>query len=418
MVAAIAAAAYAVLSIARHRTFRSTGFDLGLFDQVVWHYARLETPASTYKDLPSILRDHFSPILAALVPFRLAFGTEGLLVAQALLVSAAAIPIFAFARRRIGEWPALAIAVAYLLFGGVQEAVWFDFHEVAFAPVLIALAIERFDAGAHRAAYAASLALLLVKEDLALLVPFIALLFALQGHRRAGVALAAAGIAWFVIVTTFVTADYTDLGGFTDDPLTKARTLAYLFGAFLFLSLRSRIALLAVPLLAVRFLSDNPAYWTLEGHYSLTIAPVLALAAADAMPHPRLAYATAAVAVALTPAFPLAELFRPAAYESKPGYAQAVADIPPGAPVTATNHLAPHLSGRRDVRLLGNGPPTGYVVAALDDPAPAATFPFDGLDELRAFVGELRDGGDQAVGVLGVVVVDEAAADGAVGSEP
>jgi hypothetical protein len=39
-----ATAAYAVRGIARHRTFGSTGFDLGLFDQVLWHAGRLERP--------------------------------------------------------------------------------------------------------------------------------------------------------------------------------------------------------------------------------------------------------------------------------------------------------------------------------------------------------------------------------------
>jgi uncharacterized membrane protein len=49
VIVAGAAALYGALSITRHVTYRSTAFDLGLFDQVVWHYSRLEAPASSLR---------------------------------------------------------------------------------------------------------------------------------------------------------------------------------------------------------------------------------------------------------------------------------------------------------------------------------------------------------------------------------
>lgn len=387
---ALATAAYAVLGIARHRTFGSTGFDLGLFDQVLWHAGRLERPASSLKGLDWIFGDHLSPALALLAPAGW-LGPEGLIAAQALAVCLAALPIAAFARPRLGERGALALAGAYLLFGGVQEALFFDVHEVALAPLPVALAVLWADRGQLRRATAAALFLLLVKEDLALLVVAFGGWFAVLGHRRLGAAVAAAGAAWFALAIGVVIPAFGDGTGYAygqaaspfEGLAAKLRTGVFLLVAFGALWVRSPVALLAVPLVGVRLLSAEPKHWTLEDHYTLTIAPVLALAAADAFARrPRLRfapYAVAALAVLLTPAFPLRDLVRPATYRVDPAYAgaaEALARIPSGASVEATNRLVAHLARRDDVRLLGSAPPRAeWVAAATADADPEGSFP-------------------------------------------
>ena len=159
-----------------------------------------------------------------------------------------------------------------------------------------------------------------------------------------------------------------------------------LFGAFFGLALLSPLALLTLPLLAERMLSTHPNYWTLENHYSLTIAPVLALAAADGLRRlgPRraswLAGGMLALALVLTPAFPLWELARPSFYSVPAAYRSADAAlevIPAGASVAATNRLAPHLDGRPTLTLLGLQPSSAdYVIAATADATPQGLFPF------------------------------------------
>jgi uncharacterized membrane protein len=121
--------------------------------------------------LDLILADHFSPAVALLAPLYWLWSDPiALLVAQAVLVAAAALPLFAFARRRVGAGPARLLAAAYLLFGGVQEAIWFDVHEVAFAPLAVGVAVWAADVQRWRTSFAATASLLLVEEDLALLV--------------------------------------------------------------------------------------------------------------------------------------------------------------------------------------------------------------------------------------------------------
>jgi uncharacterized membrane protein len=387
---------------------------------VVWHLSRFESPASSLKGLGSIFGDHFSPALTVFAPLYWIWPSpNALLVAQAALVSASAVPLYAFAARRLPQTDALLLTVAYLLFGGVQEALWFDWHEVCLAPLLIASAVALADRCHWARATACVLGLLLVKEDLAFLVIAFGLVFAVMGQRRMGGTLAVVGAVWFWVVTEYVIPgaaggrdfaywSYERLGSGPLDalagivtnpfaavdvglsPSVKIRTLLFSFGAFLFLSLRSRYGLLAIPLLAERMLSSNPKYWTLNDHYSLTLAPVLALAAADGLARlrdrrPRLrvlrpaAPVMAAMAMASVAVFPLGQLFRADSWHAADGYQDAgelVRRVPQAAELTASNRLVPHLTHRAVVDLPSlEHAPREWVLMATADRSAAGLFP-------------------------------------------
>lgn len=50
---ALTALAYATFSVLRHLHYGSYAFDLGIFDQAIWHYSRFEVPETTIFGLPS-----------------------------------------------------------------------------------------------------------------------------------------------------------------------------------------------------------------------------------------------------------------------------------------------------------------------------------------------------------------------------
>src|ERR1051325_1649361 len=50
-----------------------------------------------------------------------------------------------------------------------------------------------------------------------------------------------------------------------------------------FLALRSPLALVALPSLALRFISTNSYFWGTSWHYDATVMPILFLAAVDGM---------------------------------------------------------------------------------------------------------------------------------------
>src|SRR5439155_24068214 len=59
VLALIAAVAYASISVYRHDVFASGAFDLGVQDQTVWGYSRLEMIPNTVEMIRNLLGDHF-----------------------------------------------------------------------------------------------------------------------------------------------------------------------------------------------------------------------------------------------------------------------------------------------------------------------------------------------------------------------
>jgi len=330
--------------------------------------------------------------------------------------------------------------------------VGFDFHESDLGPLLIALAVLFADQRRWGWFYLVTALTLGVKEDLSLFVVFLGIYLLTLGERRRGGMLVLVGVAWFELTThvlipalapkgLYAYWSYGELGKnlpaailalvehpwrlFTIafSPGVKAHTLLYLFAPFLFLSLFSRQFLLAVPLLAERLLSTRTAFWGTSFHFSLTVAPVLAMGGAAGLANverwarsPRLANverwarsprlagrfrarglasgvalahdrglklaaaAMVAVSLALTLSIsdsPLRELARASFYRS-PSWAaaadRAMAHVPAGAPVTANDILLTHLMHRQFAGeiAVGWGLP-GYLIANLGEPVGAYT---------------------------------------------
>src|SRR5256712_11755830 len=134
VLALIAAVAYGSISVYRHSVFASGAFDLGVQDQTVWGYSRLEMIPNTVEMVRNLLGDHFHPILMAIAPLYWIWNdVRVLLIVQAVLIAAGGVPVFWWGRPPLGVPPALVFEVAYLLLLGVLSAVVYDFHHIAFA---------------------------------------------------------------------------------------------------------------------------------------------------------------------------------------------------------------------------------------------------------------------------------------------
>ncbi|MFD7314267.1 DUF2079 domain-containing protein [Streptomyces sp. NPDC059883] len=372
LVAVVLFCAYAALSICRYRQLRTMSWDLGIFEQAIRAYAQLRAPVADLKGPGvNILGDHFSPITALLAPAYRLFPTPvTLLVAQAALFALSAIPVTRVAARLLGRWPGLAIGVAYGLSWGVQRAVEFDFHEIAFAVPLIAFSLEALLTGRRRAALYWALPLVLVKEDLGLTAAAIALVVAWRARHAAprfvrealvvaALAVVAAVLTFTVVIPAFNSGGTYDYWGKADGgngPLdgfdTKFRTLVWLLLPTTgLLAPRSPLILIALPTLGWRFLSSDDHYWGTGWHYSAVLMPVVALALVDAAHRIRrdarpwlrayarhLPAAVAGAALALTTSLPLSALTEADTYRVRPEVraAQRLLDrIPDGATVEA-----------------------------------------------------------------------------------
>ncbi|MEU7107870.1 DUF2079 domain-containing protein [Streptomyces sp. NPDC046215] len=343
---------YTALSVCRHRRMLTMSWDLGIFEQAIRGYARLQAPVADLKGPgTNILGDHFSPVTALLAPFYRAFPSPvTLLVAQAALFALSAIPVTRLAAGLLGRKRGLAIGVAYGLSWGVQRAVDFDFHEIAFAMPLLAFSLEAVVRGQWRAAVWWAVPLVLVKEDLGVTVAAVGALILLRRGRtgkRPGAAAAGFGLIAFGLIAAALTFgivipgfnhggsyDYwTKLSG--DDgsaptvPLdTAARTLLWvLLPTTGLLALRSPLLIVALPTLGWRFLSHDEHYWGTDWHYSAVLMPVVFIALTDAIAGAResrrpwlrsyahhMPGAALAAALALTASLPLYGLTETATY--------------------------------------------------------------------------------------------------------
>ncbi len=260
-IALLAGVGFAVAAVARYRSYHSTAYDLAFFDQIIWNTAQGRWFETTF--LPySFLGQHVQPVLllyAAL--YRLHATPEILLVTQAFVIAAAAVPLYDVVRSLLGEAPSPAppprsgrgvpllgvlinrewllpskrwpqtcsrgtplppqrgrgggggrwavfipvlVAVLYLLSPYLDQAVHFDFHPETMSPFFVFLAYALLLRGRRWAAVAAALPVLLLKEDTAVLLIGVAWLFWLRRERRAAGVLAGVAAAWGAVATLVV----------------------------------------------------------------------------------------------------------------------------------------------------------------------------------------------------------------------
>jgi uncharacterized membrane protein len=440
----LVAVVYSSLSILRHRHFNSSYLDLGVFDQAIWQYSRFHAPHVSVRSnllTENILGDHFHPILILLAPlYWLTDSVEALLIVQALLFAIAIVPLFLFTQKRLGPVAAYLFALSYAIFWGVQRAVEFDFHEIAFAVPLIALAVYFIDERRWRAYFICLGLLLITKENLSVTVFFFGIYLVAIRQFKQGLISMGAGAAWFfaaikIFIPFFIEpstmradragsfyrywsynqfgpAPASALKTIIKNPLLVIRTLLspgvklqtywYIFHPFLFLAFFSPLFILAIPLIAERFLSENPSFWGTDYHYSAILAPVVVLASVDSLARltrlikkidPRYLVIPASILVLilnlnLLPRFPLWNLtdaaYRQLSASDLTGR-KAVSLIPATASVAAQGAITPHLSHRRELYLLNplaSIPDSDFIIASER----LSPFPFPSFQDIEYYL--------------------------------
>ena len=314
---------YAAYSISRYATYLSAGYDLGIFDQAIRAYSHFRAPIVALKGPDyNVLGDHFHPIIAAIAPLYRVWNNPCVLLLVQSALTAGTIPIvYKFTRRRTSHPVALVISAAFGIGWAVQAMLDFDFHEIAFALPLAALAIDALDRRADRQLLIAAGLLLLVREDMGVLLVVLGLL-RLAPHLQArrpeqpprqlwpGVTLVVAGLTGYYLATSVIIPafapnnhfsywQYTQLGpnlasalgnmvihpwhalSLFFSPSAKAESLAYLLVPLAFVPLRSRYSWLVLPLLAERYYNSRPELWTTHYHYSALPWLILVMAMVD-----------------------------------------------------------------------------------------------------------------------------------------
>ncbi len=182
--------------------------------------------------------------------------------------------------------------------------------------------------------------------------------------------------------------------------VAKLRTTLLICLPVGFLALGSPVAAVALPSLALRFVSTNSSYWGSGFHYNATVMPIVFLAAIDVLARARagsdrrwVAVAATraapalmvALAVLIAPEFPLQDVWQPATYQiglHVQAEDAAMARVPPGTTVEATLTMIAPLAARDDtwwIGTAGNPAPQWIVFDESDSgwsPAPASPLAF------------------------------------------
>ena len=164
--------------------------------------------------------------------------------------------------------------------------------------------------------------------------------------------------------------------------LAKLRTTLLILLPVGFLALGSPLGLVALPSLALRFVSTNSAYWGDGFHYNATVMPIVFLAAVDALSRVRArgdqpwrvagtGWVAPAVllglAVAILPKFPLSGVWQAPTYQISlhvQAEDAALARVPAGTTVEATLTMVAPLAARDDTYWIGTAgnPAPRYIV--------------------------------------------------------
>lgn len=199
----VAAIVFFVCSSLRHALFHSTGFDLGIYDQVVYLISQGESPISSFLGYHH-LGNHGAWAVYPLGLFYLIYpDVHWLLLVQALCLALGAWPTWSLASKAgLNQGQAVAIAFSYLLYPVVFNVNLFDFHpEVMALPAILAAIL----AARLQCIFWFVVAIVWVlgcKAVLSLTVAAMGFwLLTFERRKFCGIIALCLGIFWFIVVT-------------------------------------------------------------------------------------------------------------------------------------------------------------------------------------------------------------------------
>lgn len=369
---------YSTLSIVRHMNFQSGGFDLGLYDQAVWRFAHFLEPYNTVKE-----RMLFGDHLVLTLPF---FGilfymwedVRMLLIAQAVIISFSAIPIYSIAKKRLStDTGALCIAVVYSLFYGIQYGVYFDFHPVIIGVALISWLAYFWETGKTKLFWVTFCLTLITQENMGLAAFCLAALFIFRkGFRRRAVFVGLFGIGYSLAASKII-AGFSPVGfqywpqfpGSMTEAVTrlfdspeKQQVWLYSYASFAFLPIFSPGALIAVLIDLSQYFVTGAEFsrmWSPFMHHRAILAPFLALGTIDVIGYLKTKKTYAAIGVLIVALgvqyffhLPLNKLTKTEYWKQESWMTDTrkmLALVPKNVSIAAQQNLVPHLSHRIEI---------------------------------------------------------------------
>jgi len=211
---------FSTLSILKHESFFSTGYDLGAYDQTMYGYENGKMLDSLIGF--HLLGDHIEWILFIILPIYALFKTPIILIIiQAIFISTGAFIIYILAKKILkNEIAALILCLTYLAHPAIQYALLFDFHTTVLPLPFIILAVYALTQRKYKLLVISLVFTAICKEYFALImIPFGIFIFFIdmKGSKRftrfkkisiqklfskqriIGISILLLGITWFLV---------------------------------------------------------------------------------------------------------------------------------------------------------------------------------------------------------------------------
>jgi len=412
---------YSLVSLVPHYNFRTTAWDLGIFNQAIYHYSHFQLSPNTIRGVSILLADHFELILFLFSPLYWIFGSYTLLLIQILAILSGGIGVFLFLREKTKD-KILSVAglILFYLFFGIFNSLAFAYHSnvigIMFLPWMLYF-LKKEKIGLY---YLFFFLALISREDIALITGFLGfaiLFFEKRSLKKHGLVTLFVSVLYFslilkVFIPFFAKESYRYwtydvigesplefLGTIILHPIysisilfnqeTKVQTLKFLLASGgLFVILSPKYLLLALPIVCRDFMSSHALYYRGDYgfHYLVEFSPIISISAISviaklkkAIGYHFIKYSLIFILI-LSNLFLLSQIhffdgsklsriFTSAYYSadlhSRNELLKAIKLIRPNATVSAQNTIVPHLANRDNIFLFPLIDNSDYVILSI-----------------------------------------------------
>ncbi|MBL8922982.1 MAG: DUF2079 domain-containing protein [Myxococcaceae bacterium] len=178
---------FSAFTIGNHQALRTSAFDLGIEENLMWNAAHLQTPLFRTTPLGGVMTHlgfHQTWITYLIAPFyRLFPRAEFMLVLQATSVGLAAVPLYLLGKRSLGQWWGALLALLFLAYGPLHGSILYDFHYQPIGNLLILTSLYCLLERKTVASVVFITLTLLLREDMSLLLGVFAAGMLFTGQR-------------------------------------------------------------------------------------------------------------------------------------------------------------------------------------------------------------------------------------------
>ncbi|MFO7868450.1 MAG: DUF2079 domain-containing protein [Bacteroidales bacterium] len=317
-------ALYCLISLVNHYNFRTYGFDLGIYNNVLFDYSQFELNDNPvmHREFDNILSDHLSLYHFVFAPFRYLFGSWTLLLFQIASILFGAIGIHKLILfLSESKKTALISTFHFLSMWGIFSALSFDYHDNVVATMFIPWLFLSVLQKNIRVTIIWSVIICISKENISLWLAFIFLGIGIWKYKDVRIRKISAwgtigALLYFIIAikvvmpamvnegTSYGHLKYSVLGNNMGEYIeTLVLRPKYAFSLlfenhldntvyngiktefFFVLLLSGGVALLykpqfilmLIPIFIQKLYNDDYAKWGINNHYSVEFAPILTI---------------------------------------------------------------------------------------------------------------------------------------------